>query len=231
MFPMNRILLVLLAILFTASSAHAAAIFNKPKKDNALPDAVVEQPAPEAQPIPQAVPEAAAPAAAPAEETIESFAERYMQNCLKKQDPVLKGEALRMLCACSASKLQEKMTVEEVKAMMTDTPEGLAQRNRMAVHVYAPCMEYPAKALMMSRCEAYKENLSKAQNGEAICACFANNMALYTSANAQTVMAQQLMANPHETDPLGAFMNSAEYKKQTDATLVSCVNSNGGLTP
>src|SRR5690606_16829899 len=116
-----RHFLALLTVLALAAPLPvlAAEIFVRPNKDNALPEAPyaapkqqrIQQPPPpqeQGQPeIPQSAPE-----------TIEDFAERYNENCLKKKDPIMKGEPLRMLCACSASKLQEKMTVEEVKTMM-----------------------------------------------------------------------------------------------------------------
>jgi hypothetical protein len=231
-----RMMILIVLVLMTASPAGAASIFNKPKKDNVLPDPVVtqeQQAAPEPMPEPQPAPAPAEPpqTSQPAPETMDIFAERYLANCAQQKHPVLKGESLRLLCACSAAKLKETMTVDEVKTMMENTPEGLAQRNRMAIYVYAPCMEYPAKALMLHRCGEYQAKLqaNSSLDGEAICACFANNMALYTAANAQGVMAKQLTENPNDPDPMGKFLNSTDYKAQTDKAFLACVNTNGGL--
>jgi hypothetical protein len=222
-------MLMILAVLTIAGPAMAADIFNKPVKDNVLPDAPSAQqqtaPAAPATPPPSApAPQAAAPEApqAPAE-TVEEFAKRYNENCLKKEHPVLKGEPLRMLCACSAQKLQEKMTVDEVKAMMTDTPEGLAQRNRMAVHVYGPCMEHPVRALLHAECMKNNEVMSKYKNGPQLCTCTSDNMANYIATHGPAIMAQVLTANPNELDPLGGLMNSQGFQAQTQQAFVACV--------
>jgi hypothetical protein len=233
---MRTFLIIALVVAFAAFPALAADIFNKPVKDNALPDvppAARQQeaptPAPQLQqmPSPQTAPQAE-------KESIESFAKRYNENCLKKKNEILKGDDLRMLCACTASKLQEKMTVAEVETMTTDTPEGQVQRNRMVTDVYAPCMEYPSRALLMNQCASYQEKLKKTAggqsiNGEAICGCLAQNMAAYVALNAQPILAQKLAANPADMDPLGAFLNSQEYQAQVNATFSGCIQQHGAF--
>jgi hypothetical protein len=219
---MRTLLIALVALTFVAAPAFAATIFNKPNKDNALPDPMQqEQPVPDAVPAPTPTP--VEPQAQAAPETIEDFADRYNENCMKKKDPILRGEPLRMLCACSAAKLQEKMTVDEVKTMMTDTPEGLGQRNRMAVHVYAPCMEYPTRALLYHNCKSNKDVLSQYKNAETICTCMADDMAKYIAANGQAILAQKLMENPNDPDPLGGLMSSEGFQAQTQNAFMACV--------
>ncbi len=223
----------MLALMVTAFPVAAASIFNKPVKNNALPEMPTEAPQ-QQQPAVQSPPPAVAPESAPTE-SIESVAKRYTQNCLKKETDILKGDDLRMLCACTASKLQEKMTVEEIKAMTSDTPEGQVQRNRMVIDVYAPCMEYPSRALLMSQCASYQEGLKKTMkagqvvNGEVICACLAQNMAAYTAVNAQPILAQKLAVNPNDMDPMRDFLNSPEYQAQVNATFTGCVQQHGAF--
>lgn len=227
---MKTLLILAVALMAAVSPAAAASIFNKPK-DNALPEVpAYSSPPPAAAPqtAPQAAPEAPM-------ETIESLAKRYNENCLKKENAVLKGDDLRMLCACTASKFQEKMTVQEVHTMATDTPEGKVQRNRMVTDVYAPCMEYPSRALLMSQCASYQENLKKTMpagqtvNGEAICGCLAQNMAAYVAVNAQPILAQRLAANPDDMDPLSEFLNSREYQSQVNSTFMGCIQQFGAF--
>lgn len=218
---MRTVLVLLIALMIAAAPAFAGVIFNKPNKDNALPEVPAqEETVPDAAqtPVPQTTPPAQAEP-----ETIEDFAGRYNENCLKKKDPVLKGEPLRMLCACSASKLQEKMTVDEVKTMMEDTPAGLGQRNRMAVHVYAPCMEYPTRALLYHNCKANKDVLAQYKNADMICTCMADDMAAYIAQNGQSLLAQRLLENPNDPDPLGGLMQSAGFQQQTQNAFLACI--------
>jgi hypothetical protein len=217
---MRYLMIFCLAFMLAASPALAADLFVKKNKDNALPDTTIQQTAPvAATPAPPA-PEAATGAEP---ETMESFAERYNQNCLKKTDAVLKGEPLRMLCACSASKLQETMTVDEVKLMMTDTPEGLAQRNRMAINVYAPCMEYPVRAMLYHNCAENKDVLSKYKNADQICTCMADDMADFTQKNGPDMLRQNLAANPNDPDPLSGLMQGKAFQDRTQASFLACV--------
>ncbi len=221
---MRYFMIFCFALIAATSSAMAADLFVK-KKDNALPGAstATQQQAP--QTAPQQAPAAPeAPAAASGEaETMEDFAERYNENCMKKKDPVLKGEPLRMLCACSASKLQEAMTVAEVKAMMTDTPEGLTQRNRMAIHVYAPCMQYPVRAMLYNNCAENKEVLGQYKNAGQICTCMADDMADFIQKNGPTMLAQNLANNPNDPDPLAQLMQGKAFQSRTQASFMACV--------
>lgn len=223
-----RSLLVVLLLLAIACPAQAE-LFVRPKKDNVLPDVPAQQqqqaPAPEISPVPEAQPPAKIETTPTPEspETIASFAMRYKENCMLKKDPVLKGEPLRMLCECSAAKMQEKMTVDEVKTMITDTPEGQAQRNRMVVHVYAPCMEYPTRALLYHNCGANKDVLTKYKNADKLCTCMADDMARFIAANGPAVLAQRLMETPDDPDPLGGFLASEGFQKQTQNAFMACV--------
>lgn len=226
---MRTLLIIATALAAAATPVSAASIFNKPR-DNVLPQA--PSAAPQQLPAP-APPPAAAPEIAPTE-SMESVAKRYNENCLKKKSEIVKGDDLRMLCACTASKMQEKMTIEEIQTMTQDTPEGQVQRNRMVIDVYAPCMEYPSRALLMNQCAAYQANLKKTQgglaiNGEAICGCLAQNMAAYVAVNAQPVLAQKLAANPNDMDPLSEFLNSPEYQSQVNATFNGCIQQHGAF--
>lgn len=219
---MRYFMIFFFALIAATSPTMAADLFVK-KKDNALPGASTsaQQQAPQAAPQ-AATPEAPAAGDAP-EETMESFAERYNENCMKKKDPVLKGEPLRMLCACSASKLQEAMTVAEVKAMMTDTPEGLTQRNRMAIHVYAPCMQYPVRAMLYNNCSENKEVLGQYKNAGQICTCMADDMADFIQKNGPTMLAQNLANNPNDPDPLAQLMQGKDFQSRTQASFMACV--------
>ncbi len=220
---MRYFMIFCFALIAATSTAMAADLFVK-KKDNALPGA---SSAPVQQQAPQAAPQTSAPEAPAATdaagETMESFAERYNENCMKKKDPVLKGEPLRMLCACSASKLQESMTVAEVKAMMTDTPEGLTQRNRMAIHVYAPCMQYPVRAMLYNNCAENKEVLGQYKNASQICTCMADDMADFIQKNGPTMLAQNLANNPNDPDPLAQLMQGKDFQSRTQASFLACV--------
>lgn len=206
-------------VLLTSSAANAE-IYNNPKsKDGSAPSSSLYAPTPKTiPPVPQPAPSAAEP-----EENIHTFAEQYYQNCLQKDDPVLKGESLKALCQCSAQKIPDVMTVKQVKQMQEETAEGQLQRNRMAIHVYAPCMKHPTQAMLLNNCNANKAALKDYPNGGAICTCMADKVADYVAENGPAVMAQKLSENPYDNDPLGGFMASQQFQMQAQAAFMACI--------
>ncbi len=215
---MKKTILLLAICLLALSGTAAAELFVKKNKGNALP--VVPPAATQKQ--------QAAPAQLPqAPETMDVFVQRYYQNCQKKQHPILKGEQLRMLCSCSSQKLKETMTIDQVQAMATDTPEGQEARNFMAVNVYGPCMQYPARALLVNNCKQNKQVLSQHKNAAQICTCMADGMARYIAANGQTVLAQRLTENPSDPDPMSSFMASDEFQAQAQQSFMGCAGQSG----
>ncbi len=229
---MRIFLLFALVLVFAAQPVAAADIYLKPKND-ALPEMPSQATAPQAQPapVPQTtpVPQPQDPQSAPAQApmTMDEFAQKSYEKCLKQDHPIMKGEPLRMFCACTMEKVKQKMTIEEVVAMTTETEAGQAQRNRLVVHVYAQCIEYPVRALLLHNCKNNKDVLrDHAVSGETICNCMADDMAKYIAAHGAGVMAARLTANPNDQDPLGGFLASEAFRTQTENAFVACVGKN-----
>ncbi len=156
-------------------------------------------------------------------DTITTLATRYYKNCVSKDDPILKEANLQLLCTCAAQKMMEVMTVDDIKTMATETQEGQFQRNRLLLQVYAPCMQYPARSLLYGNCVGTPEIQSTVPGYEIACACMADRMASYVSENATTVVAQNLQANPADSNPLQSLMNRADFKARAQAELGECI--------
>lgn len=200
-----------------AMSAHAAELFIKKNRETIPPSPVPppHEQTTEGQAAP--VPEVKTP------ESIDAFAEKYYNTCMSKKDDVLKGKPQKMLCACSSANMAEKMTVEEVRAMATDTAEGLRQRNRMLLEVYAPCMEYPTQALLNHRCLNDPNMKASITNTEEVCGCLADNIAQYVKANGPQTLAKALKDDPKNLDPMASLMNSPEFQHQSQTVLMNCI--------
>lgn len=156
-------------------------------------------------------------------DTITTLATRYYKNCVSKDDPILKAANLQLLCTCAAQKMMEVMTVDDIKTMATETQEGQFQRNRLLLQVYAPCMQYPARSLLYGNCVGTPEIQSTVPGYEIACACMADRMASYVAENATTVVAQNLQANPADSNPLQSLMNRADFKAKAQAELGECI--------
>lgn len=155
--------------------------------------------------------------------SIADYAETYTGNCLKQEHPLMSGDSLAGFCTCTSRNITQTMTLENVNDLFGNDSEALKQRNRMMIGVYAPCMEYPVRALISARCME-DENLAKAVSSpEALCACAADQTAAYVQKEAPAALVESLRANPDTNDPLGAFMSSEEFNRNAAQFMLLCV--------
>lgn len=233
-----KIILSLLTVIFVVSASAQAAIYVTKDGQSQITTAPVNpspytgakpaapgQIAPATPPAATTAPQAATPAPPQQqaqEENINDFAKRYYANCMAKKNPILGPAELKQLCACSAANLVQDMTVENIRTMNEPTAEGLLQRNRMILNVYTPCIQYPARALIMDSCR--KNPQVRALPGyERLCGCVSENMGQYVRKEAPAAIAKSLEVNPQDTDPLRAMLESPEFDQASRSYLTSCI--------
>lgn len=160
-------------------------------------------------------------------ETIEEFANRYYGNCMAKEDATLGKDDQKMLCACTAAQVVKTMPLEGMQRLQEDSPQGQAFRNLMLTGVYAPCMEYPTRALLYKHCMEDPGVKGVLQNPDAICSCVGDDMGKYVAGNAPAIIKRSLEQNPNDLDPMNAFLTSPEYAEQSKTILFACLQKNG----
>ncbi len=217
----NLVYIALILLLFS-SPLYAANLFIGSKKDDKS-KSTTPQEVPLDPPSTLIVPQSEYPSSSLPSQDISSFANSYYKNCLKQKNPMLTGDNLKMMCACSSAHITKFMSMNEVNVMTLDTPEGQIQRNRMLLHVYTPCIQYPARALLEYNCLNDKSVKVAVQNHEQVCSCLADNMARYTKENAPATIAQSLAQHPEGLDPLSTLMNGAEFQRYSQSVLMSCL--------
>ena len=153
-----------------------------------------------------------------------NFANRFYDNCLKRANAVLQGENLQLMCACTSAQITKGMTNADLASLEDSGPAGLAARNKMMLNIYAPCMEFPAKALMDYRCINTPELKGKVRNVSALCSCVSEYIAKYMAQNAPSVMANAIRTNPGTLDPMAALVDSPEFEQQSQSYLLSCLS-------
>ena len=152
-----------------------------------------------------------------------ALANNYYKNCKKGSHPVLKGNSLEALCACTAAKITEEMNVSEIEALFSDTPESQNARDKMLMMVYAPCMQYPVRDLIVDNCVNNKDLSKIPINKQKICGCMGGKMGEYMAANAPNVIAQALRDNPGTQDPLASFFQSYAFKTASRQHMKACL--------
>ncbi|MCC6597300.1 MAG: hypothetical protein IT559_00735 [Alphaproteobacteria bacterium] len=221
--------ILLLCVLVTTApySASANQLFVKKPGATAKP-APAQIPAPTNTPPAPKIPELEDPAQAAPEPmapdaTIDDFANRYYANCQAQQHPLLQGKNLELLCGCTASRLPEVMSVEQVQQMQEDSEEGQYQRNRMLLFVYAPCIEYPTRALILDQCLGDPQVQAGMKNFKTVCSCLADEMAAFMKEHAPGTIRNALRANQKDIDPLSTLLQSSAFDAASKSKMTECI--------
>lgn len=160
-----------------------------------------------------------------AEPITKEMADSYYQNCVTKQaSEKLSKESQDFLCACTASKMMDHMTTEDIQGMNSQDPEiARGAMNYMIVKVYAPCMEYPAKDHYYSTCMSNPKTKGLSGNPDKLCNCMAGKIATHLSQSGEKVFKEILERNPNITDPMSALENDSKFQNYVGKQLLSCV--------
>ncbi|MEM7618372.1 MAG: hypothetical protein AAF244_03200 [Pseudomonadota bacterium] len=163
------------------------------------------------------------PTFALAEPISKAGARNYYENCAAKQDPNMSANTQKLLCACTAVQMHQKMTTQDVEAMTIQDARGRAATNKMILEVYAPCMKHPAGELSYKNCLGNPQTASITENPEKTCQCMSSKIANYLSTRGVDVFTKILNDNPNATDPMAALANDPNFQSFAQAQLVSCL--------
>lgn len=212
------IMMALCVIAFGAIGVQAGDVFLKPNKSAE----VAQTAAPKKTESLQT--EAPATGTLRAATPIVAFAKAYYANCMSQKQHTLQADTQELLCSCSAANLQAgKMSIPEIQQMREDTAQGQEMRNKMLTEIYAPCIEFPTYDLISSRCLSDAKLQAAVKDTTALCGCVADKVSRHLADNAQGIIRAELAKNPNNLDPLGLFLNSAEYETESKKALISCV--------
>lgn len=153
----------------------------------------------------------------------------YYNSCKQKADPRMRPETHDAFCACTAEKIMQNMSVEEVRTMGEQSQAGRDMLNKMLVDVYAPCMNYPVTDLVEAKCLSNK-NLDVTgvkTPKDTICFCTATKTAEWFVQEGRTLMKSVLMKNPNIMDPIEPVMESRAFKSQSYSNMISCLQNDG----
>lgn len=210
---MNSKLIALLTVFMLCISAEAFAqtdeLFQSPE----------ERPVPtELEKLLDEVPEETTEEPTPT--SIEDFANQYYKNCLRKDHEKLNEEAMEMLCACTAAKMPEEMTLKDAYAMQRNSSEGRLQRVRFMEFVYIPCIDTPTEITIRDRCLANKEITKRVRNDYAVCSCMGKKMGKFMAEQAKKNVGVSLRRRMEEPDPFdylfdGKYFGTIFHREST----------------
>ncbi|HNQ92302.1 MAG TPA: hypothetical protein PKI93_05155 [Alphaproteobacteria bacterium] len=151
----------------------------------------------------------------------EEMALKYYDNCLANaaKEGTMSEKSRENYCFCTANQMKNNMTQEDLKTMSGEDPQAArATVNKVLIDVNTPCTQYPLHDLV------YNECMSKVKS-TAVCACLSQNISGYIATREQQMMADILKKNPNIYDPLGAIMETDEYKRTEKSIMASCISN------
>lgn len=150
-------------------------------------------------------------------------ANSYFQNCKAQPSQGMSDASQEFLCACTAAKMMESMSVEDVKAMSQQNQSGRNAMNNMLINVYAPCMSAPAKEFHYQACIENPQTKLLGRNPQALCGCMAEEVASYLTTNGPQIFREILSRDPNIVDPMSALMNDTKFQQYAQGKLMGCV--------
>lgn len=153
-------------------------------------------------------------------------ANAYFTNCVaQKSEQAFSSQAQDMLCACTAARMTQFFSMEDMATMTNPQSEPAAQRgafNKMLINIYAPCMEEPTREFHYNACIT---NPQTAQYGDPakICRCMADSVAAHIKVHGPSVFEELVARNPNITDPMSALTEDPSFQTFAQSKLLACL--------
>lgn len=149
-------------------------------------------------------------------------ANKYYENCAAQSDPRFSEDTQKLFCACTAVKLMENYTIEDMQATARQDASARDATNKMITEVYAPCIRYPAKEYHFQTC-ATDPKTKLLGNPQKLCACSADRVAEHLQENAQNMLAAILRKNPNIMDPMQALYDDPSFQRVIQSKVTGCI--------
>ena len=153
------------------------------------------------------------------------MADAYYQDCKSKERPKnLRADSQDKLCACTASKMIETMTTDDVRDLTNEDQEIARDAfNFMLVNVYAPCMELPTRDHYYATCISNKQTHLITKEPQVMCECVSNKVSTYIAQNGPDVFEEILERNPNVQDPMAALESDTKFQNYVKKQGIGCL--------
>ena len=151
-------------------------------------------------------------------------ANTYFANCVAQpQSQFLTKDSQNLFCACTAARMTQFFSVEDMKTMMS--PDAAVARpafNKMLVNVYAPCMETPVRDHYQNVCITNPDS-ARFPDRQGTCQCLGNAMGKHFALRGEEAFRQILSTNPNAMDPMAAALADPSIQTLAQEKLIACL--------
>lgn len=154
------------------------------------------------------------------------LANSYYKNCNANDDPRMSDNAQDSLCGCTAAKIMDVMSAEEIAGMTTNIGPGRIAYNKMLTTVYGPCMQAPVEEILYQECMNDK-NIKEfmLRNTPMLCRCTAYGSGRTLIRESTEIMPRLLKGYPNMTDPLDYILADRVFRQKAYANLYECLRT------
>lgn len=104
------------------------------------------------------------------------YAEMYYNACMKTGSAASMNATMDIQCTCTAANASEIMSPEEMHLLFSPSGKGRAQRARLIMTAYFPCMRDSIHEQMLNLCVNDEKNKSTLKNLDKVCGCIADGV-------------------------------------------------------
>lgn len=156
------------------------------------------------------------------------FLNKFYDRCTAVPDKNQSVDSQSDMCICETLHMEKFLTGDEIEIMATGKGKGYVRKNVLYQEVYAPCLEFPAREIARYECFNSRkiQDLVSTQNAyKGTCECTGNKAAEYFRAYAKPQLEALMEKNPIMEDPLGAILQSFDYRKYLDQSEQKCLET------
>lgn len=150
-------------------------------------------------------------------------ANAYFGNCVKQQDSQFSPNAQKMFCACTAARMTQFFSMEDMKAMTGQNEAARFALNKMIINIYAPCMEEPTREYHYKACMTNPNTARLVGDPDSLCRCSSHAIAQYVQNHGPRLFQELLLREPAMEDPMQALYNDPKFQTFAQSKLMGCL--------
>lgn len=156
------------------------------------------------------------------------YANGYYSRCMSVPQKTFTEATTDMTCMCHTVHMLKALKTPELELMGTGKGPVAVNPKRLAVEVYAPCVEFGIVDLEEDTCyDDYrvKEASGSQEEYEAICDCFTRGIGQVVRETAMPQLAAIAEQPQGVQDPYYDIMRSSNYIRERNRLLEQCIQS------
>lgn len=146
----------------------------------------------------------------------------FYKQCLNEESLVLNSEEKQLLCTCQSANMAENLTVDEFKALKSDSVRGRNARGKAIAYGFTPCMEFILESKVSRDCLKSKTIENVIFGKKEMCACTTNHFKNFMTRDGTYLIMDAYKHEPMNLNPLEHYFRQDSYVNQYEFLLKRC---------